>query len=94
MIPCLQNTPKLSGNVAQPGLHSQRVRWDRPVSGPVVVNDGGQAITDLALRPETNARFGVPPRYSAWPALHRPLVSVVVVTHLVTHQSGRLRSRG
>lgn len=40
--PCLQNTPKLSGTVAHLGRSHLPIRWDRPLSGPVVVSHGGQ----------------------------------------------------
>ena len=39
---CLQNTPGLSGTVAHLGRNLACVRWDRPVSGPVVVSLGGR----------------------------------------------------
>ena len=42
MITCVQNTPGLSGTVAHLELRSPRIRWDRPVSGRVVVSLGGQ----------------------------------------------------
>jgi hypothetical protein len=45
LTPCLQNTSKLSGNVADLGLSVGRIRWDRPVSGPDVVSLGGQRFT-------------------------------------------------
>ena len=41
---CLQNTPELSATLARLGLQSQRVRQDRPASGCVVVNLGGQQL--------------------------------------------------
>jgi hypothetical protein len=45
LILCLQSTPGLSETVAHLVLRQGRIRWDRPVSGPVVVSLGGQRYT-------------------------------------------------
>jgi hypothetical protein len=90
--PYLQNTPKLLVTVADLGVEPQRVCSDRPVSDPVVVSLCGQLPRIWPLRPEANARCDVPPislRLTC-PApsvgvLRRPVASLVVVTHLVTH---------
>ena len=54
MIHCLQNTPGQSGTVAHLGWSLSRIRWDRPVSGPVVVSLGGQQSPNLASSSRRN----------------------------------------
>jgi hypothetical protein len=52
MIPCLQNTPRLSVTVAHLELDPRRVCRDRPESDPVVVSFGGQPPRAWLLHPE------------------------------------------
>jgi hypothetical protein len=42
--PCSQSTPGLSETVAHLVLRHDRIRWDRPVSGPVVASLGGREL--------------------------------------------------
>ena len=91
MISCLHNTPGLSATVPYLERSLARIRWDRPMSSPVVVSRGGQQSRIWPLRPEANARCGLPPLFLRLTCLApsvdirwRPLVSEVVVTDLVT----------
>ena len=51
--PCSQNTPGLLATVAHLEPILTRIRWDRPVPGPVVVTIGGQLA---ALLLDANCR--------------------------------------
>lgn len=75
MILCLQNTPGLSRAVAHLGLGFGRIRWDRLVSGPVVVSLGGQSWTWAECTKEREASVmadeGSPARAAAGRRIRR-----------------------